>query len=216
MIMKAWAWRLAVVGVAAAVIPACKATPTAAVLLMDTFNNPVLTTNWTLGGTGSVVRDTGNGFTDTTSLRMSGTVTQNATATSKTTFNVTAVTFSVHMAADTGGAAGVGVGKITINDNVGEVASASWDVSGAGTLTLSILGTAVPVASPPSDLSFHRIVFKATSNGNASWSLDNGSPLMSSNSFGVVLPLTLDLSATYPASGTPAPFYFDNVNVTSP
>src|SRR6185503_3815501 len=119
MIMRAWSWRLAAVGVAALLIPACKSTPVASVLLMDTFNGSNLSTNWTIGGTGSAVRDTLNGFQDTTSLRLSGTAGQAPTADSKATFNAAAMTFSVHMAADTAAGTDVGVGSIIIKDNFG-------------------------------------------------------------------------------------------------
>lgn len=215
MITKAWVWRVALIGVAGILIPACKATPSAAVLLMDSFNGTFPGTAWATGGTGSAVKDTLIGF-DPPSLRLSGTGGQTVTADTTATFNAAAMTFSVHMAADTAAGTDVGVGSIIIKDTFGEVASANWDAGPGGLLTLKILGVGnVQVAAPAADLIFHRLIFKVLANGTSTWTLDNGASLITAP-FAAVSPVTVELSATYPAGTGFALFYFDNVNVTSP
>jgi hypothetical protein len=131
------------------------------------------------------------------------------------TFDVPNMTFSVHMAADTAAGTDQGIGTIKLLDFLSAtVASASWNEA-TNLLTLTILGaTDVSIASPASDLLFHRLVFKIAG-GTATWSIDNGAPLLTQGGFAPG-PLTLELGATYAGGTAWALFYFDNVHVTSP
>jgi hypothetical protein len=216
MIAKAWVRRLAVIGIAAALGPACKGSASSAVLFLEIFSGMFPGTNWTTTGTGTAAKDATEGFPDPDSLKLSGTAGQDISAETQSGFNALAMTFSVHMAADTALGTDVGTGIIRINDNLGEVASASWDTA-TGNLTLKVLGAVdVVVAAPAEDLTFHRIVLKVASDGTTTWTLDNGAALMTAAAFPSVSAVTLELSATYPAGPGFALFYFDNINVTSP
>lgn len=219
MMTKAWAGRLAATAVAALLIPACSSEDTPTILFMDQFNGTFPGTGWTTPaptGSATAVKDLLNGHTTPPSLRMTASsVSSSVTTETTASFNNPSVTFAVHMAADDAGGT-EGAGTITIRNNVDAVvASAAWDES-SGLLKLAIGATTDQVASPSADLTFHRIVFSVAANGKASWTLDNQLPLLSAPGFAPGL-LTLELGATFPATGTSwASFYFDNVNVTTP
>jgi len=221
MITKAWAWRAAMIGAAAFLIPACSDT-TSGFLLNEQFNGTFPGTAWTLAGSAAAVKDLSIGTGSPPkppSLRMSSVAAPDSvTATSTTLLNADAVTVAVSIAADTTLGTDVGTGSIVIKDSFATViGSATWNAATGGLLTFKIDGvTDFSIAAPAPDLAFHRLVFRLTGGGNASWTLDNGVPLHTANGLTPFLPLTLELGATYPAGTGFALFYFDNVNVTSP
>src|SRR4030095_1958809 len=94
MITKTWAWRMALIGIAGILIPACKATPAPAVLFMDVFNGTFPGTAWTVGGTGGAVKDTLHGVSDpVSSLRLSGSGGQSVTADTTAALHRAGLTF---------------------------------------------------------------------------------------------------------------------------
>ncbi|HEV3028667.1 MAG TPA: hypothetical protein VG457_13900, partial [Planctomycetota bacterium] len=108
-----------------------------------------------------------------------------------------------------------GVGTIEILDQTSAVvAFVSWDVS-AGTITYSILGSAIaPAPAPPSDGSLSAFSFNVDGSGTATWS--HGNAGVATHPAFPAGPLFLRLGATF-GTGTSWPeFDFDNVSVTSP
>lgn len=217
MITRAWTSRLAAMAFAVLLLPACKATKTPTVLLFEQFGT-FPGTNWTTPaptGSATAVKDVLNGHTDPPSLRMTASSTGSSVTTETTaSFNAPSVSFAVHMAADTAGGSD-GIGTITIRDVVAaSVASVTWNET-TNILTLTIGATSVPIATPSAMLVFHRLLFSVTGGGTATWTLDNGVPLVTVQNFPAG-PLTLELGASFPSGTSWASFYFDNVNITSP
>jgi hypothetical protein len=109
----------------------------------------------------------------------------------------------------------LGTGTITIfNATPASLAFASWDNT-TGKITFHINGAADVLSGVlAADGTFHRVVFSVNTAGTATWSLDNGVPLLTQ-----AIPagmLKLELGASF-GTGTAWPSYlFDNVTVTSP
>src|SRR5688572_12290431 len=187
MMMRVWALRTVLMGIAALILPACKDADSPSILFLETFDGVFPGTRWTTPaptGTASAVKDVLNGSPDPGSLRMTATSTGSSITTESTsTFPTAALSFSVHMAADTPVAGDAGIGTIKILDSfAATVASASWDEP-TGNLTLTIDGaTDVTIAAPAADLTFHRLKFSIAGNGSANWTLDNGVPVMTHGS----------------------------------
>jgi hypothetical protein len=211
--------RLGALLLAAAVIPACsggkRVAPT---LFSEGFDAGFPSTNWSapvVTGSATAAVDGANGF-PAPSLKMSTTA---ATATVKTdtlsSFNNPSVTFSLTMATLSGGTTQLGSGSVSILDATPAVAaSASWD-NATGLVTFHIVGATDATAPLASDGNFHRFVFSVGSTGTASWSLDNGAPMVTKAAFPGGL-LKIELSALFGAGTAWPSFFFDNVVVTTP
>jgi len=220
MTTKAWARRLAATAVAALLIPACKATDTPDVLFLDGFDGTYPGTAWNESaatGSATILKDLLHGsgaFPDVPCLRITASSSASSVSTRTTaSFANPSVSFSVQMAAKAD-AGNEGIGSIKIRDNVAVVvASATWNEA-TDALTVAIGATSFTIASPSADLVFHQLVFRVSSDGTASWALDNGGALVSAAV--AAGPLTLELGGDFPSGTTFASFYFDTVTVTTP
>lgn len=221
MTTKAWAGRLAATAIAALLIPACKDAGVPVTLFLETFNGAYPGTSWSPSVTGSAtaVKDVTNGVGSTppfASLVMTASAAPSSVATETTaSFNPAAMTVSVAMAADTA-TGNDGIGTITIRDfSSASVASVSWNET-TNVVTLTIFGaTNATIATPAANLKFHKFTFSVNASGKATWSMDNGSILMSAVNFPPG-PWTVELGGSFPAGTSWASFYFDNVTVTTP
>jgi hypothetical protein len=218
-----WMRRLAATAVAALLIPACKSAGVPDTLFLDTFVNAYPGTNWVEAaptGTAIAVKDVTHGVGTTPpfeSLAMTASsVSSSITTQTASSFNPAAVTFSVEMAADTASGAD-GIGTITIRNTItGPVASVTWNRT-TSDLKLTIFGTSDQhYLTPTADLTFHRFTFSATAGGPATWTMDNGSPLISVATNFPAGPWAVELGSSFPTGTSWATFYFDNVTVTSP
>lgn len=218
--MKPRALRILLTVVAAVLVPACsRGLKFNSGLLLEGFNGGFPGVAWiapVVTGSATATVDSGTGF-PAPSLRMTTTA---ATATVRTetisAFNNPNLTISVHMETLTGGTSELGSGRITILDATpAAVAFASWN-NAMDQITFHINGGAADqtIAVTPNTM-FHRIVFNVNSSGVASWSFDNGAPLVSQGAFPPGL-LKLELAATFGAGTAWPSFLFDNITVTSP
>jgi hypothetical protein len=222
MTTKTWARRLAATAVAALLIPACKSSKVPDTLFLDTFDGAYPGTNWVQAaptGSAIAVKDVTHGVGTTPpfeSLAMTASSVSSAITTeTASSFNPSAVTFSIQMAADTASGAD-GIGTITIRDSIDTaVASVSWNETTSG-LTFTIFGaTNQTFLTPTADLTFHKLTFSITGSGQATWTMDNGAALMTATNV-VPGPWTVELGASFPSGTSWATFYFDNVTVTTP
>jgi hypothetical protein len=210
-------WRLAILALAGALLPACgKGIRVSPMLLLEGFNGTFPGTTWTLpAGAASVQLDTGNG-SPAPSLKMSTTTAATSASTDTTSsFNNPSLTVSVQVAILSTTPALEGTATISILDTAPAViASAAWN-NATGQVTLTITGQPpVVVTSPAADGSFHRVVFNVTSGGVGTWTIDNGAALVTQ----AVAPglLTVRLGATFGAGTSWPEIFYDNVSVSSP
>ena len=221
MMTKAWAWRLAAMSVAAILIPACKGSDVPATLFLDTFTGAYPGTNWVEAaptGTAAVVKDVTNGVGTTppfACVRINASSASSAITTeTASTFNAAAATFVVYMAADTGTGTD-GIGTVKILDVVATtVASLTWNKT-TNNLTVTIGLSNFTIAAPAANLKFHKFAFSITAGGNGSWTMDNGSPLLTATGLAPG-PWSVELGGSFPGGTSWASFFFDNVTVTTP
>jgi len=214
---KTWVLRMALIGVVGLLKPACNEPGAPVSLFLETWDGGFPGTSWGNGGSGSAnnVWDPLKG-NPAPSLRLeSGSGSGSVVAMVAVQFDGPSLTGALDMAAE-GSAADQGVGIIRIKDQSdNQIAYALWDVQ-ANLLTFTIMGaTDVSIAPPSSFPVFHRFVFKITSGGSASWSVDNGAAVMTHSGISFSQ-LKLDLVGSFTGLGPWANFYFDNVSVTSP
>jgi hypothetical protein len=213
------AWKIAMIAIAGLILPACgKGTTVPAALFTEGFNGPFPGTSWTAPtGSATAAKDGSNGF-PAASLKMTTTTASTSVRTdSFLGFSTPDLTISVHMAASSGGATELGTGTVSIVNTVGPtvVATATWD-NATNKVTFHIDGGAADAqATVTRDLTFYRLVFNVNSAGTATWSFNNGAPLVTQPLFPTST-VFVRLGADF-ATGTAWPlFFFDNVNVTSP
>jgi hypothetical protein len=167
------------------------------------------------GATGNVDTITvpSNPFLFLLSTNGNGTVTTSATPGSS--ISAPSITVSTDMGVDSAGpGAGAAVGVFEI-DGGGHVAHANWDAF-AGTVTVFVDATSSIFTLSAPIGTFHTIAFSVDSMGNAFWIVDG---ILSTFTVGgwPAGTLTIRLSATFAAAGSPSPqFNFDNITATTP
>jgi hypothetical protein len=212
--------RIGLVAAAGLLLPACGGNFKAgSTLFTEQFNGAFPGTSWTAPvttGAPSVAIDGTTGLS-APSLKMT-TTTATASATTRTVlgFNNPNVSISVHMAAQSGGTSEIGTGTVSIVDSTpAVVATASWD-NATNLITFHINGgSADQTVAVAANSSFHRLLFTVSASGVASWTFDNGAPLVTRSGFPPGL-LQVDLGSTFGAGSAWPSFFFDFVNVTSP
>lgn len=214
--MARFAWGV----LAAFLLPACsRGLKVNAGLLVEGFNGTFPGTAWTapvVTGAATTAIDSAVGF-PAPSLKMTTTVaTASVRSESVAAFNNPNLTVSVHLETQTGGTTEIGTGTVSILDATpAVVAFASWN-NAMDQITFHINGGAADqtVAVTPNSM-FHRLVFNVNSSGTATWSFDNGAPLVTQAAFPAGM-LKVELGATFGAGTAWPSFFFDNINVTSP
>ena len=213
--------RVALIAAAGLLLPACGGDEfkSGSTLFAERFNGTFPGTSWsapviTGGATVSLDGATGD---PAPSLKMTTTT---ATATARTTtilgFTNPNLSISVEMAAQSSSATEVGTGTVAILDQTpAVVAFAAWDNT-TGLITFHINGgSADQTVAVTADSTFQRVLFNVSASGLASWSFNNGAPLVTRPAFpaGVV---QVELSSTFGAGTAWPSFFFDFVNVTTP
>ena len=212
--------RIALIAAAGLLLPACGDDfKSGTTLFAERFNGSFPGTSWTtpvITGSATVAIDgtTGN---PAPSLKMATTA---ATASAKTNtilgFTNPNVTISVNMAAQSSSTTEVGTSTVAILDQTpAVVATATWDNT-TNLITFHIDGgSADQTVAVTANSTFQRVLFNVSTSGVASWSFNNGAPLVTRPAFppGV---LQVELSSTFGAGSAWPSFFFDFVNVTTP
>lgn len=215
--------RIGLVAAAGLLLPACgedfKAGST---LFTEQFNGAFPGTSWTTPvttGTPSVAIDGSTGLSAPSLKMTTTTATASASTRSVLGFNNPNVSISVHMAAQSGATSEIGTGTVAIVDSTPPtptiIATATWD-NATNLITFHITGgSADQTVGVIANSSFNRLLFTVSASGVASWTFNNGAPLVTRTGFPAAV-LQVELSSTFGAGTAWPSFFFDFVNVTSP